>query len=88
MTLSAGSRVGPPYTSPMTSVADELREAQRQELRRMTVSERLALALRLGDDDLELFAKARNIDRESGSALLRRGRQNGRRPSRCFDAPL
>ena len=51
----------------------------------MTVSERLALALRLGDDDLELFAKARNIDRESASARLRSGRQNGRRPSRCFD---
>ncbi len=72
----------------MNSVADELREVERQELSRMTVSERLALALRLGDDDLELFARARNIDRESGNALLRRGRQNGRRPSRCFDTSL
>jgi hypothetical protein len=70
----------------MNSVADQLREEQRQQLRRMTVSERLALALRLGDDDLELFSRARNIDRESGSALFRGGRQNGRRPSRCFDA--
>ena len=70
----------------MNSVANELREVERQELARMTVSERLALALRLGDDDLELFAKARNIDRESASTRLRSGRQNGRRPSRCFDA--
>lgn len=72
----------------MRSVAEQLREEQREEVRRMTVSERLALALRLGDDDLELFSRARSIDRESGIALLRRGRQNGRRPSRCFDAGL
>jgi hypothetical protein len=72
----------------MASVVDRLREEMWEEVRRMTVSQRLALALRLGDDDLELFSRARNIDRESGIALLRRGRQLGRRPSRCFDVAL
>jgi len=70
----------------MSSVADRLREEQHEEVRRMAISERLALALRLGDDDLELFSRAKNLDREKAAALLRRGHRNGRRPSGCLDA--
>ncbi len=69
----------------MTSLANTLREEQLEEMRRMATSERLALALRLGDDDLELFSSARNIDRQKAAARLRQGRQLGRRQSHCFD---
>lgn len=72
----------------MASVVDQLRNEIREEVRRMSVPERLALALRLGDDDLALFCRARNIDRANGTALLRRMRQNGRQRSRCFEPPL
>jgi len=70
----------------MASVADQLRRETWEQVRRLTVRERLALALSLGDDDLRLFSKARNVDLESAIALLRRGRQNGRRRSGCFEA--
>jgi len=70
----------------VTFVGETLRAEQREVVRRMTIAGRLALALRLGDDDLELFAAARNLDRPAAAALLRRTRRIGRRPSRCFDA--
>ncbi|HEV8231956.1 MAG TPA: hypothetical protein VGQ75_06385 [Thermoanaerobaculia bacterium] len=69
----------------MRSVADRLREEQREELRRMTVSERLALAFRLGEDDVSFFAAARGIDRARAAATLARTRRRGRRLSRCLD---
>jgi hypothetical protein len=69
----------------MRSVADRLREEQREELRRMTVSERLALAFCLAEDDASLFAAARGIDRARAAATLARARRRGRRLSRCLD---
>jgi hypothetical protein len=69
----------------MRSVADQLREEQREEIRRMTPSERLELSLRLGDEDLAVFGASRELDRDSAAALLRRARRSGRRPSGCLE---
>ncbi|HEX9687512.1 MAG TPA: hypothetical protein VGB47_00385 [Thermoanaerobaculia bacterium] len=72
----------------MTSVTDRLREEQREQVRRMTVSDRLALAFRLGEDDVTFFAAARGIDRPEAAAILQCNRRRSRRPSRCLDEPV
>jgi hypothetical protein len=71
----------------MRSVADRLREEQREELRRMSVSERVALAFRLGEDDVSLLAAAQRIDRSTAAKIFRRNRSRSRRPSRCLEEP-
>jgi hypothetical protein len=72
----------------MRSVADRLREEQREELRQMSVSERVALAFRLGEDDVSLFAAARGIDRSTAAKIFRRNRRRSRRPSHCLEEPI
>jgi hypothetical protein len=65
------------------SVADELRARSRRALAQMSPAERLALALRLGDDDADLFGRARGLSRDEAVRQLRAQRQRGRRPSRA-----
>jgi hypothetical protein len=68
----------------MRSVADDLREESRAEVRAMTPAERVALALELGERDLELYCQANGLTREEAMRLLDRRRQLGRStPSRC-----
>jgi hypothetical protein len=55
---------------------------------RLTAQERVELALRLGEQDLELFCAARQLDRATGFHLLRRQRQEGRVPSLCMSARM
>ena len=55
---------------------------------RLTAQERVELALRLGEQDLELFCAARQLDRATGLRLLRRQRQEGRVPSLCMSARM
>ncbi len=74
--LSAGA-----YTAHMKSVADELRDHSRRELERLSPTERIELALRLGDRDLDLFCRAQGLSREEGRRRLRAQRQQGRTPS-------
>lgn len=69
----------------MRSVADDLRRKHLDELKRLTPDGRVALALDLGESDLELFCSAQNLDREAAILLLRRRRQAGRQASRCMD---
>jgi hypothetical protein len=69
----------------MPSVADDLRQRQRQELARLTPAERVALGLRLGRRDVETFAATRRLTVEEARKILRRRGQRGRRPSRCMD---
>jgi hypothetical protein len=69
----------------MRSVADDIRAERLQEDRRRTPAERLALALRLGDDDLAAFRAAQGLDVATARRLLRRRRQLGRQPSHCMD---
>jgi hypothetical protein len=69
----------------MGSVADELRQRDRQRVLELPVEERIELALRLGEEALEAFAAAQGVDRATAIRLLQRRRQAGRRPSRCME---
>jgi hypothetical protein len=71
----------------MRSVADDVRAEQLRDERHRTPAERLALALalELGDQDLEAFRTAHGLDVAAAHRLLQRRRQVGRQPSRCLD---
>ena len=64
-------------------VADEVREAQREEVMRMSVEERLELAARLRERGLADYMALHGVSREEAIAQIRKQRQIGRRPSRC-----
>ena len=68
------------YTAGM-SVADQLREDNRRRLLRLTPAERIALALRLGEEDIHLYAAAHDVSRFEARARLRRTRHFGRQRS-------
>lgn len=51
---------------------------------KLTPEERIELALRLGERDLELFCRAQGLDRREAIRILQRRRQAGRRYSRCM----
>jgi hypothetical protein len=70
----------------MRSVADVLRQEDREALAALGPGERVALALALGARDLETFRLARTppLAPDDADRLLRRRRQRGRRPSRCL----
>lgn len=68
----------------MRSVADDLRAELRDEMRRLSMDERVALALRLGEEGVERFRLAHGLDRETAIRILERRRQAGRRPSKCM----
>lgn len=74
----------PRYTWFMVRVAYDLRAEERGNPARASAAERLDLALQLGEDDLEIFCRARQLTREEGRRRLRLARQVGRRPSRCL----
>ncbi len=70
------------YTGPtMTSVADQLRARTRTYVLALPVSERIALALALGDDDLERYVRHSDLMRTDAIRRLQRQRAHGRRPS-------
>lgn len=56
------------------------------DVRRMTPSERVALALALGDDDLARYMQAAGADRDRAIRDVRRARALGRRPSIANEA--
>jgi hypothetical protein len=74
----------------MRSVIDALKDEGRRALAAMTLTERVALALRLGARDLETFRLAHDPPLDVGEARrrLRRQRQQGRQPSRCLQEPV
>jgi len=65
----------------MSTVAETLREDSRERLRRMTPTERLAEALRLGQAAIAAYAAAHGLDRDEARRRLERAGQAGRRPS-------
>jgi hypothetical protein len=71
----------------MRSVADVLKQEDREELRAQSPARRVALALALGARDLETFRCARQppLDPETARRALERRRQAGRRPSRAVE---
>ncbi|HEX4961074.1 MAG TPA: hypothetical protein VF173_09575 [Thermoanaerobaculia bacterium] len=68
----------------MRSVADDLRQRDREESERLSIDERLRRACELGEIGLEAFRQAQGVDRRTALRLLQRRRQAGRRPSRCM----
>ena len=71
----------------MRSVADLFRAEDQRELRALTPAERVALALALGARDIETFRAAQSppLDPPEAARVLERGRQAGRRRSRCIE---
>jgi hypothetical protein len=65
----------------MKSVADGLRIQTHDSVRKLPVAARIALALALGDDDLELFMRTTGSSRAEALATFRRQRARGRTPS-------
>lgn len=51
---------------------------------KLSPEERIELALRLGEEDLELFCRAQGLERREAIRILQRRRQAGRRYSRCM----
>jgi len=74
----------------MRSVADGVKAAQRRALAALSPAERVRLALRLGARDLETFRLAHDPPLAAPDAVrvLRRRRQQGRRPSRCLQESI
>jgi len=68
----------------MKSVADDLRAELRDEVNQLSFDERIALALRLGEEGIERFRLANGLDRETAIRILERRRQAGRTPSKCM----
>ena len=68
----------------MDSVASDLRARDTAAVREMSTADRLALALRLGDEDLESFRSSNGLDRRTAVRLLERRRQATRQPSACM----
>ncbi len=68
----------------LRSVADELRERDRQALLRLAAEERVALSLRLGELDLATYCGSHGVDRATGLERLRQQRQRGRTFSACM----
>lgn len=66
-------------------VAEEVREAQRQEMLAMTVEERIELALALGRRDVEFYMAANGVDRETAKRALADVTSHGRRPLKSGD---
>jgi hypothetical protein len=71
----------------MRSVADEMRARTAARVLAMPLSERIALAFALGDDDLTLYARASGLDLPTARNRLRAQRHNGRTPSACAVTP-
>jgi hypothetical protein len=72
----------------MRSVADRLRLEDREAVLRLSPAERVALALSLGERDLDAFGASHRppLPREEARRILERRRQAGRRPSACMTA--
>lgn len=62
----------------MTSVADQSRRRTTEMVMRLPVDARIALALSLGQDDLDLFVRTSGLDRGEALKQLRSQRARGR----------
>jgi hypothetical protein len=65
----------------MPSAADALRRDTITRVLQKSVAERIALALSLGDDDLEMFVRASGLEPDEARRRLRARRARGRTPS-------
>ncbi len=65
----------------MHSVADLTRQTARDSVLAMPVQERIALALRLGDDDRRIVESTQQVDSVTAVRQISRQRQRGRQRS-------
>lgn len=65
----------------MGSVADDLRKATLETVRRLSPSARIALAFRLGQADRDILCAARGCSADDAERVIRRSRGLGRVPS-------
>ncbi|MEP0772875.1 MAG: hypothetical protein HRF46_00750 [Acidobacteriota bacterium] len=72
----------------MVSVARTLLDGETRRGAPRAAAARVELALELGEDDLEIFCRARRLPPEEGRRQLRRARQVGRAPCRCLTESL
>ena len=74
----------------MSGVAERLRLEDRRALAALTPGQRVALALALGERDLEMFRNAQRppLSRRDAARILDRQRQVGRRRSRCHETVI
>ncbi|HEY1305294.1 MAG TPA: hypothetical protein VGF24_17170 [Vicinamibacterales bacterium] len=70
----------------MRSIADDLRRDTMRRVAQLSVTERIALALRLGDEDVAQYRAARGVNDADARRALKRARALGRQPSRSNDA--
>jgi hypothetical protein len=70
----------------MRSVADDLRAETVRTVARLKAEERIALALRLGDDDVALYRVTHGVSETEARLLLSRMRSVGRRHSRSHES--
>ena len=69
-----------------SAVAHAVSQEQRDRLAAMTPAERVALAVRLGEEGLASYMATHGVDRPSAIARVRATRRVGRRPSASADA--
>jgi hypothetical protein len=67
----------------MRSVADTLRDATRRQTADLPPEARVALALALGDADVNALCESRGISVAEAKAVIALSRQVGRRPSQA-----
>lgn len=73
------------YPVVVRSVADELRQRDREAVARRSPAERVLLALSLGDEDVATFRHAAQLDELAARRALRRRKQHGRVRSRSAE---
>lgn len=72
----------------MKSVADDLRRDQLARLATLSMTERIALSVRLGEEAARMYAHQHGLSLTDAKRELQRQRQVGRRPSACHTALL
>jgi hypothetical protein len=70
----------------MRSVADDLRAETTRAVARLTPAERIALALRLGDDDVALYRAVHGVGEIEARLTLAGTRSRGRRQSQSNES--
>ncbi len=68
----------------MSKLATFLRMRNREIAKNLSAEERVELAFKLGEADLESFRATHGLTRAAALAHFRRQRQRGRRPCRCM----
>ena len=72
----------------MRSVADGLRLETSDAVAKLSIPQRIELALRLGDEDVARYQSAHDVDEANARRALSRARATGRLTSRSNDCDV